>query len=300
MKIRSSKTLAIKAAARLTPQYADLVHDLQKTNGRISFSSEILAIQNYIGSYVLMYDDERKIGRAVLLVLMGADGYKEFISDINALSPEDQQELINEISVTEDNDLVEAFSEFQIPSTPEEWQAGRDDLAKLPEEERKEIEKRSAYFWCFFFSSFFNTLSLMVHGARLTTLIPQAIAGDDEAFLKAIQIDRMLLIHYPYFRERKIRAQNDGETEFLRSISYRESNPPVRGKIEYPALYMLFGVLDSFQWLDDLKHKEILNICDDAGLDRYQNRIEDVGYLTKRLSEYRRYQKTGGLSMHSN
>ena len=138
----------------------------------------------------------------------------------------------------------------------------------------------------------------MVHGARLTTLVPQAITGDDEAFLKAIQIDRMLLLHYPYFRDRKFRAQNDREMEFLSKISYRESNSPVRGKIQYPALYMLFGILESFRWLDDLKHKEILDICDEAGLDRYQNRIEDINCLTKRLIEYRKWQKTGGVSMH--
>ena len=55
---------------------------------------------------------------------------------------------------------------------------------------------------------------------------------------------------------------------------------------------MLFGILESFQWLNDLKHEEILDICDEAGLDRYQNRIEDVNYITKRLAEYRRWQKS--------
>jgi len=44
-------------------------------------------------------------------------------------------------------------------------------------------------------------------------------------------------------------------------------------------------------------HDQILDMCDEAGLDRYQNRIEDANYLTQRLREYRQWQKTGSLSM---
>ena len=106
----------------------------------------------------------------------------------------------------------------------------------------------------------------------------------------------MLLLHYPYFRDRKARAQSDGDMAFLSKLSYRESNPPVRSKIRYPALYMLFGILESVGWLDDLTHDEILDICDEARLDRYQNRIEDVNCITKRLSEYRLWKKVS-LSM---
>ena len=136
----------------------------------------------------------------------------------------------------------------------------------------------------------------MVHGTKMTSLVPRAISGDDDAFLKAVQIDRMLLLHHPYFRDRKARAQNDGETEFLSKLSYRESNPPLRGKIRYPGLYMVFGNLESIGWLDDLRHDEILDLCEGAGLDLYQNRIEEVNFVTKRLGEYRIWRKVN-LSM---
>lgn len=85
--------------------------------------------------------------------------------------------------------------------------------------------------------------------------------------------------------------------EFLRRLLSREMSPPLQSRIQYPGLYMLFGILEAFQWLDDMKHEEILDIVDAAGLDRYQNRVEDINYLTKRLSEYRRWQKLGALSM---
>lgn len=285
--MRPGKDQAIKAAIQLTPQYAEWMHDIQKNPSQSFFDREIANIQNNLGKYVLMYDDELKIGRALFLTLLGDEGFKEFNTEIENLSPGDQQEWLDEMANTDNDELTEALSKIVIPTTPEGWQAARDEAAKLPEDQRNQAAKHGAYFWCFTFSSFFNTLSLMVHGSRLTTLVPQAIIGNDDAYLKAIQIDRLLLHHYPYFRDRKFRAQDEGDKDFLSKISYRESNSLVRTKIRYPALYILFGILDTYRWLDDLKHKEILNICDDAGLDRYQNRIEDVNYLTKRLTEYR-------------
>lgn len=299
MSLKPKKDAALKGAEQLTPQYVELLRDLQKGGGRISFSSEIANIQNRLGSYVLMYDDELKIGRAMFLYLLGEEGYAEFNTQIEAATTEDQQELIDEVSDFDNSDFYDDdLLNIQIPRSSKEWKAAKEAFEQLPDAERKEAEKRGTAFWCFYFSSFFNTLALMVHGSKLTSLVPRALAGDDDAFLKAVQIDRMLLLHHPYFRDRKFRAQNEGDSEFLSKLSYRESNPILRGKIQYPGLYMLFGILEAFQWLGDLGHEEILDVCDRAQLDRYQNRIEDVGYLTKRLIEYRRWQKTGGLSMH--
>lgn len=293
--LKPDKRLAIKAAINLTPQYANLLRDLQSGNGRAFFSAEIANIRKNLGDYVLVYDDERKIGRALFLAIMGEDGFKEFTSKIENSAPTEQQEFIDEM-VSPDNEFIEALSSFEIPQTSNEWKAARDTAAQLPEDEKEDLKKRGVTFMCFLFSSFFNTLALMVHGTRMTTLVPQAIAGDDEAFLKAIQIDRMLLTHHPYFRDRKYRAQDEGDVDFLNKIIYRETNPPLRGKVQYPALYMLFGILDSFQILLDLKHSEILDICDEAELDRYQNRIEDTSYIGKRLKDYRDWQKFNGMS----
>ena len=54
----------------------------------------------------------------------------------------------------------------------------------------------------------------------------------------------------------------------------------------YPALCMLFGMLQTSRWLDNLKQDEILDICDAAKLDRYRNRIDDVMYLRKHPLDY--------------
>lgn len=184
------------------------------------------------------------------------------------------------------------ISAFFPPVTEESKAKAMAELEALSDEEKKTALKHAQYFWCYFFAHFHDTLSVLVHGERLTSLVPKAIAGDKGAFCKAIQIDRSLLSYHPYFVQRRMQATENGETEFLCDIAYRERNPTFRGKIRYPALYIVFALLETVNWLNDLKHEEILDICDQAGLDRYQSRIEDVVYLTKRLNDYRRYQKT--------
>jgi hypothetical protein len=298
MQIKPTKEQAIKAAIELTPQYAEWIADIGLFGNQTFMSKEIAQIHRHYGGYVQMYDDERKIHRALFLYIMGDQGFKKFHMEVEKLSETEQQAWVESMATSEGNELAEAFSFTHIPSTPEEWQEARDSLQKLPEDERKEAEKRAMYFWCFLFANFFNTLSLMIHGAKLSSLVPQAIAGDDDAYLKAIHIDRMLMLNFPYFRDRKTRAQDEGDRVFLDKIAYRESNPILKSKVRYPALYMLFGILDKYLWLDDLKHREILDICDKAELDRYQNRIETENALTKRLVEYRKWQKLNGVSMH--
>jgi DNA-binding MarR family transcriptional regulator len=290
---RPQKSTAIKAAVKYTPKYAGLLEELQSSLG---FSKELYNLQSKIGSYVLMYDDERKIGRCAILAMLGDDKYKNFVEEYEALPETERQEFF-EYLFDEDNEVVQWSKQFEIPKTSSEWEDSRRKLLTLTPEERHEAEKIGTYIWCFFFSSFFNTLSLMVHGSKLTALVPKAMAGDDDAFLKAVQIDRQLLISHPDFKSRKLKAQIEQDKEFLSKIAYRESNSPLKGKVRYPALYMLFGILESLRWLDDLKHEELLDICYEAKLDRFQNRIDDVGYLTKRLIDYRKWQKLNSKSM---
>jgi len=147
-------------------------------------------------------------------------------------------------------------------------------------------------FIAFFYSFFYNMLSLMVHGQKLTTLVPLALQGNKEAFCKAVQIDRNLLTGHTYFKDTYARLQTGEDKEFLDALLYRVGNPTTRGKLRFPALYMVFTILDSFDWLDDFTAPEILDICDEARLDRFQNRIDDENQLTKRRIEYRRFQKT--------
>jgi hypothetical protein len=163
--------------------------------------------------------------------------------------------------------------------------------------EQQALIRQAQWFLTCFLATFHNYLAVMVHGKKMTRLVPDAIAGDREAFLKAIQIDRTLLTSHPFFSAERARAAEIGDISFLKKISYREQNPTVRGRIRHPTLWALFSVLDGLHSLDGVfTHAEILRMCDDAQIDRLDNRIEDLGYLSKRIADFRRYQRTGGVS----
>ena len=62
---------------------------------------------------------------------------------------------------------------------------------------------------------------------------------------------------------------------------------------------MLFAILDATKWLEKLKRSELLDICDEVGLDRYGNKIETEDALSKQLRRYWKFQKFNGMSMPS-
>lgn len=294
--IRPTKDDALRFTKKWTPVYAELYRELKNEGGRVAIGSRYASFRRNIAAYVTLYDDERKIGAVIMKALLGEEGLKEFLVESAQWSEKELSEF-TEYSFSEEleQDLIDLLD---LPEDDAEWKAHEEAFYSLSESEKAEATTRDICLFSGVFCQIFNTLSLMTHGAKLTALVPLAIAGSEDAFLKAVQIDRYLLTHHPYFVQRKQEAQDCGEVEFLRKLSYRESNPNLVGKTRYPALFMLFGVLESIHWLDDLSRNEILDICDEIGLDRYQNRIEDTNYLTKRLIDYRQFQKTGGVSMY--
>jgi hypothetical protein len=175
--------------------------------------------------------------------------------------------------------------------TDSEREGLRRQFDTLPEGEKISELYKAQNLLAFVYAYFYNILSLMVHGQKLTTLVPLALQGDKEAFCKAAQIDRNLLTGHPYFRDTFARLNTGDDTDFLDALLYRIGNPSLRGRIRYPALFSLFAVLDSFGLLDEFTAPEILDMCDEAKLDRFQNRIDDESNLNKRRAEYRRYQK---------
>jgi hypothetical protein len=67
---------------------------------------------------------------------------------------------------------------------------------------------------------------MMVHGEKLTSLVAQAKAGNDDAFVKAVQIDKRILNAIPYFSERYARAHDQGHSDFFDRLSYRLKSAP--------------------------------------------------------------------------
>lgn len=124
----------------------------------------------------------------------------------------------------------------------------------------------------------------MVFGQSLCQLVTDAKGGNDEAFVRAIQVDRTVLQH-PYFRLRLTRAQLSGDANFMDMLGYRIRNPLLRSKLKNPKLWLAFAILQDEGLLEDDKRPplgELMDLCEKAGV--YDK--PDVNTFGKALARY--------------
>jgi hypothetical protein len=300
MSIRIEKSLARRLAVLAAPECGEVLSEFRfNRDGWVKMPAEFELVRKNSGVgelYVLTYEDENRIWNCLFKGIFPentAEELKKLDEELLALSEEEKLTLFDEDSISSLNKNLDFAWDDIFPKTEEAKEAARKLFDALSEEEKKTAAYRAAMFVVFFFAYFYNILSLMIHGQKLSTLVPLALKGDQEAFCKAAQIDRNLLTGHPYFRDTYARLQTGEDKDFLDALLYRIGNPTTRGKVRFPALYMVFAILESLHWLDDFSASEILDLCDEAKLDRFQNRVEDTNYLNKRRIEYRLLQKSG-------
>ncbi len=250
-----------------------------------------------IHNYPELYRSEEIFIKMLFLAYMPAEQINELGTKFKLMSQDEQvccaEELIQFMGESTDTILE------NLPDTPQKEQDVNKEFGELKPEEQAEFIKQTRISMSAFFAAFFNTIAIMVHGRKMTDLVPAAERGDDDAYCLAVQIDKRILSALPYFKERYEKAISGGEVGFLDKLHYRLTSPLLRSKIRYKTLWLTFAFLDEGGYLDgSLKHREILDICEDAGVGGYENRIEDVGYLSKRLREYREFQTINKRSRH--
>lgn len=281
------------------PEYEEILISIEKNGGWLNPPPKIAEwlVNLKAHDYPMFYRGEHTLNKALLLTYMPADEINALNAEIEKL-PEDQKTARAEQLITSITEIIDDMVN-NFPDTPEEQETAQKEFNELTPDEQIKAVKQAQLFLASFLASFYNTMSMMVHGQSLTNLVNAAEAGDDEAFRLAVHIDRRILSVLPYFKERHEKAILNGETNFLNKLNYRLTSPLLRGRIRYKTLWLTFAVLDESGLLDgSLKHREILDICDEAGVGGYENRIEDVGYLSKRLDEYREFQKPFQMSRH--
>lgn len=302
MKIRPTKEQARKLVIQSAPQYVELFEEVKAdAHGWLIWPDKLLLAKRNLklDSYVINYKSQKNIDTFLLFFLYGKQRVIELNNELSQLTPEFQKKECEEFSrLMIEGDLNWIEEDFNSwPETIEEEQIKK-AFESLDDAQKTEQIERAAYFIIYLLLAIHNYFSIMVHGESMVSLVPKALNGDDVAFLKALKIDRSLQDHHPYFIERINQAKINNDIIFLDKIATYQAQPNLKGRIKLPGIYIVFALLDAIQWLDDFTHEEILDICDAANLDRWQNRIEDVNAVTKRLIQYRRYQKTGGVSMH--
>src|SRR5690606_488365 len=135
----------------------------------------------------------------------------------------------------------------QMPLTDEEKQAAANAFEALSPEEQQQAVVQSQVFMTGILPTFFQVVSVMVHGRKLTDLVRAAETGDDNAFVLTVQIDKRILT-LPYFVKRRQRAELEQDSEFLKRLNYRLTNPMFRGAVEHKTLWLTLAVLDMCQF----------------------------------------------------
>jgi hypothetical protein len=303
LKIRPTKDQAKKLVVQTAPQYVELFTEVKAdAHGWLIWPDKLIRLKQNLKleGYVKNYTSQKLIDTFLIFFLLGKQEAIELNNEMKQLSLEEQQKECEELTEFFIEDDLQWLDQLfpSWPQTKEDEEKAKIEFDKLLEEDKKKQLERLAYFIIYFFLGIHNYFSIMVHGEAMVSLVPKAINGDDEAFLKALKIDRSLQDHHPYFVDRIKTAKQNNEKEFLQKVATYQAQPNLKGRIKLPGVYIVFAVLDVINWLDDFTHEEILDLCDASDLDRWQNRIEDVNALTKQLARYRRYQRTGGVSMH--
>lgn len=281
------------------PEYEEMLVFIENNGGWVSPPPKISEwVDNLkIHDYPVLYRGEEMIAKALLLSFMPVDQINELGIELEKLPEEERAQFAEELIKSMCEATDEVLEDF--PDTPAKEQELQKAFSELSTEEQAKTVKQAQLMLAAFLALFYNSVSIMVHGRKLTDLVQAAEGGDDDAFCFAVQIDKRILTALPYFRERQEKAISGGEIDFLDKLHYRLTSPLLRSKIRYKTLWLTFAVLDESGHLDgSLKHREILDICDEVGVGGYKNRIEDIGYLSKRMREYREFQNINKRSRH--
>jgi hypothetical protein len=275
----------------LAPESVWLLKHIESEDGYVRFPVVFVeVIQNLnIENYPELYESERLIGAMMIRAFFEPAEVEELESDFAAMSEVERGAAFRELT-----GAIEGVADgLAIPKTQREKQLAREAFEALSEDEQKAATIFWRRFMMAFLAGFHQVLSLMVHGEKLTSLVAQAKAGDDKAYAKAVQIDKRIMSRIPYFQARLATADTLGDRSFTEMVGAHLQRPPYKGKIRHKTLYLAFAVLDMCGLLETMKHREILDLCDEAGMGGYPSRIEDVKNLSKRLKEYRAFQRRG-------
>jgi len=281
------------------PEYEEILVFIEKNGGWISLPPKIIEFISKLNihDYPLLYRGKDTASKVFILSFMPVEELKTLSAELETMPDDEKAHYAEGLITSMCGGIDEALDTF--PDTPEKELAAQKAFSELSAEDQAKSLKQAQLMFASFLAMFYNIFSIMVHGHRLTDLVEAAESGDEEAFFLAVQIDKRILSVLPYFKERYERAISQGDVDFLNKLNYRLTSPLLRGRIRYRTLWLTFALLEEFGQLDGtLKHREILDICEDAGVGGYKNRIEDVGYLSKRLREFHLFQKINQRSRH--
>lgn len=274
--------------------WTEFLERLEDSGGRLAFRPEFAdAISNLrIESYPLLYENEPSAGDRMAKAMLGADGAREFDTALSTATPEERGAALQELGVD-----IDAFGvAFDFDATDEQRAQSAAAFTALTPHQQTESVQLMRHMFAGVLVTFHQQLSIMVHGEKLTALVARAKAGDDDAFLKAIQIDKRILTKVPHFEARFMRAQLQDERQFRTAVARKLEAPPYVGKITHKKLWLAFAFLESVGLLESCDGNDLLDMLQEVGVIDDERPIDDVKNLLKLKARYREFQAREGMS----
>ncbi|MBU1691650.1 MAG: hypothetical protein KJ958_00235 [Gammaproteobacteria bacterium] len=238
-----------------------------------------LKVQNWAP----LYQNPQNQIKLKLLFLMTPEEINELNAELITKSQEEQEQWAIE---TIESMLEDDSDEF------DDEEAAQKEFDSLNDDEKTERIKQSQISIGCLMPIMFNYLAIMVHRKSMFQLVAEAINGDDESFLKAIQIDKTVLTAIPHFVERNLQAARDGDFAFQRRLNTYRNKPITVSRPQYPTLWLLFAAVEEMNLLEDFEvdKDSFFNLCEEVGAYGFSNGVEDVQSFSRRLRDYKKDQ----------
>ena len=283
--IRLDIELAEKLLSKKLEMYLDLFENAERTGGWVRFPPSILEYLQQLGvtHWAELFSKE------------GMRRYQEANRDKTQAANSAFNEVLGESPSSEvANEFLNAFCEELIEAaldeTGEKQIPGLEFLNSDPrsisvQSLSEEDRDKQRDVWLTFFVHFYNDMALAIHGESIFALVNRATEqNDDDALVKAIQIDRSLI---PYFQSQLWQRSMSGDTDFWDSFAYRANNPPSRGRNEHPLLWVLLKDLMTVRCLNrSLTAKRILDIYSAVVKDHPRFSLDDEAIVQRQRRRF--------------
>jgi len=265
----------VKTLLRCAALFSQVLGEMKRDDGWLFFSPE--SIQLIVGGSViewwLLYEDPTRLRTAMVDILFTPEQVAAFAGSKTMRT-----------DITRAALSLVANSDSWGQSFAEDIEAAKRQTSEGVESKRMPTERLQKLFVALA-ANLYNYLAVMVYGKSLCQLVKETKGGNDEALVRAVQVDRTVL-NLPYFQQRLARAQLAGDANFLDTLAYRIRNPLLRSKLKHPELRIAFAILQDEGLLDSNTQEKLLDFCKEAGL--YKG--DDMDAFRKTLTAYRREQ----------
>jgi hypothetical protein len=187
---------AVRLIRSMVPDWAWLLQHIESEDGYIRFPPQFsrMIANLKIEEYPRLYENEVAIAAMMLRAFLSPEEITDLAGKLESLTPEERAQYVEEAM----QDMMTAGESIEIPKTPAAQKRAEAVFNAMPDEDKRAIVKFWQYFMMAFLATFYQMLSIAVHGEKLTSLVAQAKAGNNKAFAKAVQIDKRILSAVPY------------------------------------------------------------------------------------------------------